>query len=218
MAKKKNGNRYAKKNKKHDMLASLTHLSETKGNAKNTIIETGKDILVGVVGGGLIGAAIGRPSLLIGAGVTGAGHYMGNRVATLLGIGMMAANGFQKSKSVEGLEGMDMQSIKNRMIAYKDNFAEKLYLDKIMHKSGGGNSSKDETSGFGELQFFNYPNDMNGYNDLAALDSIERQIEQSGVSHMQMTGIGLEDAEGVGDLGGEEDEDDDQITDESRII
>ncbi len=216
MAKKKNGNTYAKKNKKHDMLASLTQKGNTKSNVKNTVIETGKDILVGVVGGGLIGAAIGRPSLLIGAGVTGAGHYMGNRVATLLGIGMMAANGFQKSKTVEGLEGMDMQSIKDRMLAYKDNFAEKLYLDRIIPKKNGG--SKDETSGFGELQFFNYPNDMNGYNDLAALDSIERQIEQSGVSHMQMTGIGLEDAEGVGDLGGEEDEDNDQFTDESRII
>lgn len=216
MAKKKNGNRYAKKNKKQNMLASLTQKGNTKGNVKNTVIETGKDILVGVVGGGLIGAALGRPSLLIGAGVTGAGHYMGNKVATLLGIGMMAANGFQKSKTVEGLEGMDMQSIKDRMVAYKDNFSEKLYLDKIIPKKNGG--SKDETSGFGELQFFNYPNDMNGYNDLAALDSIERQIEQSGVSHMQMTGIGLEDVEGVGDLDGEDDDDSDQITDENRII
>jgi hypothetical protein len=201
MSKKKKGNSYAKKAAKAGVMGNMTHTLATKGDVKNSLLETGKDILIGVVGGGLIGAAVGKPSLIIGVGVTGAGHYMENRMVTLLGIGMMAANGFQKSKTVEGLDGMNMQSIKDRMNAYKDNFAEKLYLDKVLHKSKGG-KDKEETSGFGELQFFNYPNDVNGpYNEYSALDSIERQIEESGMAHMQMTGIGMGDMQEMGEVG-----------------
>ena len=205
MAKKKKGNSYAKMDAKKNILDNITHRLETKGDVKNSLLETGKDILVGVVGGGLIGAAIGKPSLIVGIGVTGTGHYMGNRLATLLGIGMMAANGFQQSKTVQGMDGMDMQSIKDRMTAYKDNFAEKLYLDKVLHK---GNTSaakgKEETSGFGELQFFNYPNDRlatRSDHDLSALDSIEQQIEESGMAHMQMNGIGMGNMEEIGEMG-----------------
>ena len=203
--KKKKGNSYAKKDAKKNILSSMTHNLETKGDVKNTLLETGKDILVGVVGGGLIGAAIGKPSLIIGIGVTGTGHYMGNRLATLLGIGMMAANGFQQSKTVQGLDGMDMQSIKDRINAYKDNFIEKTYLDKVLNKNAAsGKQAKEETSGFGELQFFNYPNDRQSYHqnhDMAALDSIEQQIEESGMAHMQMTGIGMGDMEEFGEVG-----------------
>ncbi len=208
--KKEKGNRFAKKAQKESVLASLTHTQETKGDIKQSAIETVKDIAIGVLGGGLVGAAIGRPSLIVGIGVTGAGHYMGNRMASLFGIGMMAANGFQQSKSVQGLDGMDMESIKGRMNAYKDNFAEKLYLDKVLHKNASGKQSKEETSGFGDLQFFNYPNDRQAYhelhNELSALDSIERQIEESGMEHMQMTGIGsgmgyMEEVGDIGELG-----------------
>jgi hypothetical protein len=80
---------------------------KTEGSIKNTALETGKEILVCVLGGGLIGAAIGKPSLAIGIVTTGFGHYSGNKLTQLLGIGMMAANGFQKSSSVSGLEGLE---------------------------------------------------------------------------------------------------------------
>ena len=203
MAKKKGKkNQYAAKAKKADIISGMTHELPTKDNVKNTLLETGKDLLIGVVGGGLVGAAIGKPSLLIGLGITGAGHYTGNHLGTLFGIGLMAANGFQKSKTVEGLEGMDIQSVKDRMTAYKDNFIEKTYLDKVLPMKGEG-KSKEETNGFGSLQFFNYPNDMNGAynelnNELSALDSIEKQIERSGMAHMERTGMNMGD---IGDLG-----------------
>ncbi|TCZ68359.1 hypothetical protein [Flaviaesturariibacter aridisoli] len=140
----------------------------TKGNMKNTALETGKDILVCVLGGGLIGAAIGRPSLAIGVVTTGLGHYSGNKLTQLLGLGMMAANGFQKSNSVNGFEGFD--GVKDRLQAYKENFSEKLYIDKLMKKASAGAA----TSGFGNLQYFSYPN-----NDLAALNAIEEQVANS---------------------------------------
>ena len=201
MAKKKK-NHYASNAKKAGIVSGMTHELATKDNVKNTLLETGKDLLIGVVGGGLVGAAIGKPSLLIGLGLTGAGHYTGNHLGTLFGIGLMASNGFQKSKTVEGLDGMDMQSVKDRIQAYKDNFIEKTYLDKVLHKKDAG-KTKEETNGFGSLQFFNYPNDMNGaynelHDELSALDSIEKQIQRSGMAHMQMTGINMDE---VGDLG-----------------
>jgi len=149
----------------------------TKGNAKNTLLETGKDILIGVLGGGLIGAVIGKPSLAVGIITTGAGHYTDNKLIQLLGIGMMAANGFQKSGAVSGLEGL--AGVKERLQAYKESMSEKFYLDKILKKKGA-------TNGIGELQYFSYPgSSVNG--ELAALDDIENQLAESAMQ-FQMNG------------------------------
>jgi hypothetical protein len=170
MSKKKN--RYQKQAKKKNFLAGMNEGLPTKGNAKNTLLETGKDILIGVLGGGLIGAAIGRPSLLIGIVTTGAGHYTGNKLVQLLGVGMMASNGFQKGNTVSGLEGLN--GVKERLKAYKETFSEKLYLDKILKKA----ATAAAANGFGELQYFTYPDtSMNG--SLEALNDIEDQIAES---------------------------------------
>lgn len=192
MAKKKN--RYQQQAKKKHFLSGMNEGLPTKGNAKNTLLETGKDILIGVLGGGLIGAAIGRPSLLVGIVATGAGHYTDNKLIQLMGIGMMASNGFQKSGTVSGLEGMD--GVKERLKAYRETFSEKLYLDKILKKAQAAN-------GIGELQYFTYPDtSMNG--SLAALDDIEDQIAESARQFQgQLRGEEelLSDGSGVGELG-----------------
>ena len=168
MAKAKK-NRYQKKATKKGFLAGLNEGLPTKGNLKNTVMETGLSLLVGVLGGGLIGAAIGRPSLLAGLLATGAGHYSDSKLLQLFGVGMMAANGFQKGNSVSGLEGLD--GIKERLQAYRETFSEKLYLDKLLKK-------KAAIEGFGDLQYFTYPDSsMNA--GLAALDDIEQQIADS---------------------------------------
>lgn len=168
MAKRKKG-RYTKKGKRQTMMQGFGSELKTEGSIKNSAIETGKGVLVGVLGGGLIGAAIGKPSFLVGVLTTGVGHYSGSKLTQMLGIGMMAANGFTKtSTTVSGIEGLD--GLKERVQAFKESFSEKLYLDKLKQKgltSGG-------TSGFGELQYFAYPNQ-----DLAALDAIEGQLTDS---------------------------------------
>lgn len=174
MSKKKN--RYKQSARKKHFLAGINQDLPTKGNAKNTVLETGKDILIGVLGGGLIGAVIGKPSLVVGIVTTGAGHYTGNRLVQLLGIGLMAANGFQKSGTVSGLEGL--AGVKERLQAYKESMKEKFYLDKIMKKSSA-------TNGVGDLQYFSYPSNMNGH--LAALDDIEKQVADSAMQ-FQMSG------------------------------
>jgi hypothetical protein len=166
MSKKKN--RYQKKANKKNFLSGMNEGLPTKGNTKNTVLETGKDILIGVLGGGLIGAVVGKPSLAVGIVTTGVGHYTGNKLVQILGVGIMAANGFQKSSSVSGLGGL--AGVKERLQAYKESMHEKFYLDKIMKKQTG-------TNGIGELQYFSYPGSMNG--ELAALDDIEQQIAES---------------------------------------
>src|SRR5437762_7169364 len=104
-------NHYKRRAQKESLLGSITKDLDTKHDLKNTTIETVKDIVVGVVAGGVAGSAIGRASLLIGAAVTGVGHYYKSRLASVFGIGMMAANGFQqttdqmKGTEREGMEG-----------------------------------------------------------------------------------------------------------------
>ena len=179
-------NQYKQKARKKGFLSGMNEELPTKGNVKNTMLETGKDLLVAVLGGGLIGSAIGRPSLAIGIVTTGTGHYTQSRMLTLLGIGMMAANGFQRGKGVNGLEGLD--GVKERLMAYKENFSEKLYLDKILKQK-----SAAATNGIGELQYFNYDQEMNG--GLNALNSIEDQLIESGMQFQQMTGAALPEME-----------------------
>jgi hypothetical protein len=170
-------NKYAKKAERAQFLSSSNGLG-TKGNVKNTLIETGKDLLVGVIAGGLAGSAIGKPSLAIGIGVTAFGHFRDSRLLSLFGIGLMAANGFQSS-TVNGPDD-GMEGIKDRVMAFKDSFSQKLYLDKIIKKK-----TATAVAGIGELQYFNYANEVAG---LAALSEVESQIENSALARLQMSG------------------------------
>lgn len=175
MAKKKK-NRYDQQARRTGFMKDIQNGLPTKGNIKNTAIETGKDLLIGVVGGGLLGAAIGRPSLLAGIGVTGLGHFMGQRLVSLVGIGMMAAGGFKTQAAVSGVDGLE--GVKERLLAYRDTMKEKLYLDKIMKKK--------PVAGIGNLQYFNYPDELQGlYGGLAALDNIDHQLEESAMGRLQ---------------------------------
>lgn len=164
---KKRKTQYAKKAKRQSLRRGFGSQLNTKGNMKNTALETGKDILVCVFGGGVIAAAIGKPSLAVGLVTTGIGHYSGSKLTQLLGIGMMAGGGFQRNTAMSGLEGLG--GVKERLLAYKEGIFERLYLDKLKKKASAGT-----TSGIGELQYFSYPN-----NDLAALDVIEGQLTDS---------------------------------------
>ena len=146
MANNKKDNRYKKQATKKKFMQQISSGLQTKGNVKNTLLETGKDLLVGVIGGGLVGSAIGKASLGVGALVAGAGHYADNKLATVFGIGMMAANGFQQGKSVSGLDGLD--GVQERVQAYKETFSEKLFLDKIIPKK------VLPMKGMGEVQYF----------------------------------------------------------------
>lgn len=170
----KRKNKYKAKAKKESLLQSLKKPDNTKGDIKATLAATGLTMLVGVVGGGFAGSAIGKPSLLIGAAISGVGHYSGTPLATVFGLGMMASGGFlSASKPVSGLEGLD--GAKERMKMFTEELKQKLYLDKLNLKKKDSSAEKKTV---GEVQYFNYPELAAYYNNNAYLDRIESQIEQ----------------------------------------
>jgi hypothetical protein len=201
-------NSYERAAQKKSLLGEITKDLETKGDIKNTAIETLKDVVIGVVAGGVAGSAIGRASLLIGAAVTGLGHYYKSRLGSVFGVGMMAAGGFQqtttplKGTPKEGLEGA-LEGAKERVMSFKESISQKLYLDKIMNLKSpaetktGAETKEETTKGVGEVQYFTYPETKElGENtttelDLTALDRLEKQVVKSGdeFSKKQETGM-----------------------------
>lgn len=174
---------------------ALTKKLDTQGDAKNSAIEAVKDLVVGVIGGGLAGAAIGKPSLLVGLGTSLIGHYSGTPLATSLGLGMMASGGYQISSGVSGLDGMD--EAKERIKAFGQNIKSRLYLDKIMKPSA---NAEEGTNGVGSVQYFKYPKSDTNELDLGSLESIEKDIALLGEQYerTQMSGA-YDDMAGIGD-------------------
>lgn len=194
-------NSYEKAAKKKGLLGEITKDLETEHDVKNSAIETGKDLVVGVLGGGIVGAFIGKASLLVGAAVTGIGHYTKNRLASIFGIGLMASNGFQKptTNSVNGTDGKSngfIEDAKERVLTFKDNFSQKLYLDKLQSKKQEtakettqnsntkaiSTAKTDETTTeekpVGDVQYFIHPSGQQ-HVDLTKLNQIEDQLHVS---------------------------------------
>lgn len=194
MSKKKS--KPASKAKKAKVLA-IAHQLDTKGNAKHSAIESVKDLVVGVVGGGLAGAAVGKPSLLVGFGTSLIGHYMGSSLATSFGLGMMASGGYQiGSGAVSGTSVSGLDGAKERMKAFGDNIKQRLYIDKIIKPK---EAKEETTNGMGSVQYFKYPQ-QNEELDMGSLETIEREIARSGEQYeqKQMSGT-YDDMSGVGD-------------------
>jgi hypothetical protein len=170
----KTKNRYFAKAKKNEILNGA--VPHAKGDFKKTAIETGRDVLIGAIGGGLAGAVVGRSSFIVGIAITGVGHYMGSNGTAAFGVGMMASGGYQavagamNGSDVEGFEG-----IKERMTAFKDEFKRKLFLDKIIKTK----NKDDGTNGFGEVQYITYPNGKELEGAMDDLERIERQVAES---------------------------------------
>ena len=189
MSKKKS--KKSSKAKQASVLA-LTKQLNTKGDAKNSAIEAVKDLVVGVVGGGLAGAAIGKPSLLVGLGTSLIGHYSGMPLATSFGLGMMASGGYQITSNVNGLSGMD--EVKERIKSFSTNIKQRLYLDKIIKPKG------EATNGMGSVQYFKYPKSDAQELDMGSLDDIEQEMARLGEQYerKQMSGT-YDDMAGVSD-------------------
>jgi hypothetical protein len=176
MARRKRNTYQRNASKKKIMMGNIIATLPTKGNIKNSVIETGKDLVIGVVAGGFAGAAIGRPSLLIGLVASGAGHYLENKMLSSLGIGLMASNSFS-TKAVQGFEGLEgLEGVKERVQAFKENLAHRIYIDKVAALKT--NKVPRAISGLDDVQYFSYPQNMlEGANeDLALLNHIENQF------------------------------------------
>ena len=177
---------YKKKHKRKQALnGTITH-KELHEQFKKTAIETGKDILIGVVGGGITGVILGKPSLLIGAGVTGYGHFADKPFARTFGMGMMMGGGMNVANSA--MNGLTADEIKDRVMKFKDGFFSKLYLDKVFKKATPPAQQKtpteNATNGFGEL-------------DLSELTKFEQQVLQSGADFQKKKEAESKTTEGI---------------------
>lgn len=157
---------------------------KTKGDAKNTLIKTGAEMILSVLVGGGLGSLIGRPSFAIGLGLAGIANYTGHTWATPIGLGMMATSTFgtkQKTVGALDLRGQ-MENAKERLVGFKDSLMHRTYLDKVFKGSGG---SDETTKGIGTVDESN-----------ETLKSIERQLENSANEFNRSNGgttSGLED-------------------------
>ena len=135
-------NYYEKKAKKKGFLGEVTQELDTDESVKNSAIETGKDLLVGAVGGGIVGAMLGKFSLLAGVSVTFLSHYFKKHMGQLgraFGIAMMSSGSFEvlPDKSVDGTEDKEqgmIEGVTERVMSFKDDISKRLFLDKIVKK------------------------------------------------------------------------------------
>ena len=181
MAKK---NPYEKKAQKKELLEGIAS-DHAKGSIKHSALETGRDMLLGAVGGGLAGAVMGRSSFLVGIAVTGVGHFMGSGGAAAFGVGMMASGGYQAvAGAMNGTPKKGIEGVKERMTAFAGELKHKLFLDTIIKPKKTAEEKTDETTnGMGEVQYFNYPQlSGEGDIDLSELERFEKKVADSAKS------------------------------------
>jgi hypothetical protein len=156
--------------KKAKIMAFLNQELATKGNVRNTAIETIKSGLAGVAGAA-IGSWIGRPSLYMSIPALAAGKYMDSNLVSAASIGMMAG-GLFKNGSVNGTELDGLDGANERLKAFGRDLKYRLYIDKI--KSIVGAKKKESTTnGLGNTSYFNAQTAI----DMGGLESIESQIK-----------------------------------------
>lgn len=166
----------------------------TGEKVKDAATELGKDIVVGVIGGGVAGAALGRLSFLVGAAVSGVGHFAKSRIASALGLGMMASGTYQAVSGMNGKPAEGLDGVKERLLALKEDMKKRIFLDKVL-KAKEPKTEENATNGLGQVQYFMYPNseESMGELDMSALDKIHQAIQNNATN-------GLEGEEEMGEV------------------
>lgn len=172
-------NSYQRAARKKTLLGISTTVEETKGDFKSSAIETGAALLIGGILGSLTGHLLGRHSLVAGVLATGTSLYLGSRLGSTFGIGMMAA-GYHTlaGPQVNGLEGME--AVKERAKMFTDGLKTRLYLDKLIKPK----ETETAANGLGDVRYFVYPSGQQQIAslpavDMTALERLEQQISDS---------------------------------------
>ena len=133
--------------------------------------------------GGVAGAALGRLSFIVGAAVSGVGHFAKNRIASALGLGMMASGTYQTVSGMNGKPTEGLQGVKERLLALKDDMKKRIFLDKVLKAKDTTETTTEEktTNGLGQVQYFVYPNseESMGELDFSKLDDFHQIIQNS---------------------------------------
>lgn len=157
--------------------------TNTKGDMKSTALKTLAYTGIGVIGGGLAGAVLGKPSFFLGAVLTGVGFYKDITWLAPLGLGMMASSHITSgsTNTVEGFSvKQETENIKARLVDFKDGLFSKTYMDKVFKKKTPETKTpgdaitvdKGTTSGFGSVE-----------DNIKTLDNMEQQLVASAMEH-----------------------------------
>jgi len=85
---------------------------------KNTATAVKTDLVIRVLGGDFMAAAIGKPAMFVGLAISGYGHYAQNKMISALGLGIMASG--------------TMSTLNERVRAFGEELKRKLLLDKLL--------------------------------------------------------------------------------------
>jgi len=165
---------------KPNKVASILRES-TKGKGKETIYKTLAHVGVAVIGGGLATVVIGKPSFLVGLGLTGYGYYKDISWLAPLGIGMMASSHLVPNESNPPKSGFsvkqEIEDVKDRFTSLKESLLSKTYIDKIYKPKATSNSSANRTMEIPAME-----ETTNGFGSVDANLNVLNQIEQQLVS------------------------------------
>jgi hypothetical protein len=93
-------------------------------------------------------------------------------------------------KGTSGLNG-----IKERLLTLKDDMKRRIFLDKVLKAKKPADES---TNGVGDVQYFVHPDGESvGALDMSALDTIQKQIQDSGEKYSQVNGLNGEEEMGL---------------------
>ena len=129
----------------------------------NTLKNTGKDVLVLLVGAAA-GAAAGKWGAALGVPLIAYGNHTNNQYARSAGGAMIVVSGYQAASpvnglgdtdyGVEGIDGLNTQAITNRVTGYFNNWKEKLLFT--------GSKPSASVKGIGEMETYYSANQVNG--------------------------------------------------------
>lgn len=167
----------------------------TSGEKRESLKKSLALMGLSVLGGGLGAAIFGRPSFIIGAGLTFAGCYKkDNHWLTPLGLGMMATS-VANSNTINGVEGFSVKNeidkAKTRFVDLKESLMRKTYLDEIIKsKSKSGNKRnmnaiEETTNGFGSVNA-----------NLNVLDQVEQKLIADAIALQNKGGRSVQGYEG----------------------
>ncbi len=159
--------------------------SFTKANWTRAGKESLSNIGFTVVGGGLLATLIGRPSALLGAGVTLYGSLIKNKQISSVGAGMMAVGLVQKPIPANEIFSKDKAIERVRNL--KDHAIANLYLDKVVP----GAKPAEELSGI-FLQQTNPDEPL----DFSALEQLQAELAEN-AEKVQMHLPGTSDINGT---------------------
>lgn len=148
----------------------------------HSMIGVVRDVVVGVAGGGILGAVLGKHSLWAGALVSAVGYATDERYTQTVGLGMMATGGYKNkdgsNAGTAGLDGFDIkaetEAAKKRVFNFRDHLAEKLFVDGMLKKNPTVSGLHGGYYLHGDI---GNPEDFSS--EEAELDALEQELLQS---------------------------------------